>query len=93
MHKLRGRRIAYIPQEPMSNLDPSFTIGYQLVEPMRVAPGHLEGGGQEAGAELLARGRHPQPGAHLRRLSARGLRRHGPAGADRRRRLAANPTC
>jgi len=32
---LRGRRIAYIPQEPMSNLDPSFTIGSQLMEPLR----------------------------------------------------------
>lgn len=32
--KVRGSRISYIPQEPMSNLDPSFTIGTQLVEPM-----------------------------------------------------------
>jgi peptide/nickel transport system permease protein len=32
---LRGQRIAYIPQEPMSNLDPSFKIGSQLVEPVR----------------------------------------------------------
>ncbi|QDQ99111.1 dipeptide/oligopeptide/nickel ABC transporter permease/ATP-binding protein [Tomitella fengzijianii] len=35
----RGRRIrdavAYVPQEPMSNLDPAFTIGSQLIEPMR----------------------------------------------------------
>ena len=31
---LRGKRISYIPQEPMSNLDPAFTIGYQLVRPM-----------------------------------------------------------
>ena len=28
---VRGRRIGYIPQEPMSNLDPSFTIGAQLM--------------------------------------------------------------
>lgn len=34
MKGLRGRRIAYIPQEPMSNLDPAFTIGSQLVRPM-----------------------------------------------------------
>jgi ABC-type dipeptide/oligopeptide/nickel transport system ATPase component len=34
--QLRGTKIAYIPQEPMSNLDPAFTIGSQLVEPMRV---------------------------------------------------------
>jgi len=32
--KIRGGKISYIPQEPMSNLDPSFTIGTQLVEPM-----------------------------------------------------------
>ena len=35
VRRLRGRRIGYIPQEPMSNLDPSFTIGSQLVEPLR----------------------------------------------------------
>ncbi|GAA1056890.1 dipeptide/oligopeptide/nickel ABC transporter ATP-binding protein [Agromyces luteolus] len=32
---VRGRRIAYIPQEPISNLDPSFTVGSQLIEPLR----------------------------------------------------------
>lgn len=31
---VRGRRISYIPQEPMSNLDPAFTVGSQLVTPM-----------------------------------------------------------
>jgi ABC-type dipeptide/oligopeptide/nickel transport system ATPase component/ABC-type dipeptide/oligopeptide/nickel transport system permease subunit len=31
---LRGKRVAYIPQEPMSNLDPAFTIGAQLARPM-----------------------------------------------------------
>ncbi|WP_022867273.1 dipeptide/oligopeptide/nickel ABC transporter permease/ATP-binding protein [Schaalia vaccimaxillae] len=30
MRRIRGRRIGYVPQEPMSNLDPSFTIGKQL---------------------------------------------------------------
>ena len=34
MTQFRGKRIAYIPQEPMSNLDPAFKIGYQLVRPM-----------------------------------------------------------
>ncbi|WP_097875611.1 dipeptide/oligopeptide/nickel ABC transporter permease/ATP-binding protein [Streptomyces sp. ms184] len=32
---LRGGAVAYVPQEPMSNLDPAFTIGSQLVEPIR----------------------------------------------------------
>ncbi|WP_089154660.1 dipeptide/oligopeptide/nickel ABC transporter permease/ATP-binding protein [Micromonospora sp. NBS 11-29] len=35
MRKLRGTRMAYVPQEPMSNLDPSFTVGAQLTKPMR----------------------------------------------------------
>jgi peptide/nickel transport system permease protein len=37
MTRLRGRKIAYVPQEPMSNLDPVFTIGHQLTEPMRTS--------------------------------------------------------
>ena len=39
MTAFRGKKIAYIPQEPMSNLDPAFTIGYQLVRPMTVVLG------------------------------------------------------
>lgn len=31
---IRGRRISYIPQEPMANLDPNYTIGHQLSRPM-----------------------------------------------------------
>ena len=34
--QLLGREIAYIPQEPLSNLDPAYTVGSQLVEPLRV---------------------------------------------------------
>ena len=37
MQAARGRRIAYVPQEPMSNLDPSFTIGAQLMRGLRSA--------------------------------------------------------
>jgi ABC-type dipeptide/oligopeptide/nickel transport system ATPase component len=37
MRAARGARIAYIPQEPMSNLDPSFTIGSQLTRGLRAA--------------------------------------------------------
>jgi ABC-type dipeptide/oligopeptide/nickel transport system ATPase component/ABC-type dipeptide/oligopeptide/nickel transport system permease subunit len=34
LESLRGKRISYIPQEPMSNLDPAYTVGSQLVRPM-----------------------------------------------------------
>ena len=43
MNRLRGSRIGYIPQEPMSNLDPSFRIGSQLVEPDAPPPGAVAG--------------------------------------------------
>ncbi|PPL19420.1 dipeptide/oligopeptide/nickel ABC transporter permease/ATP-binding protein [Microterricola pindariensis] len=33
--RLLGHEIGYVPQEPMTNLDPSFTIGHQLTEPLR----------------------------------------------------------
>ncbi len=35
MRRFRGGALAYIPQEPMSNLDPSFTVGSQLIEGLR----------------------------------------------------------
>lgn len=50
MNRLRGKRIAYVPQEPMSNLDPSFTIGSQLAEPVRQ---HMKVSSREAEALLL----------------------------------------
>lgn len=36
---LRGPGMAYVPQEPMSNLDPAFTIGSQLVYGLRAQNG------------------------------------------------------
>jgi peptide/nickel transport system permease protein len=50
LNRLRGRRIGYIPQEPISNLDPSFRIGTQLTEPMRH---HLGLSRESARAEAL----------------------------------------
>jgi peptide/nickel transport system permease protein len=50
---LRGKRIAYIPQEPMSNLDPNFTIGYQLVRPMRKVLGLSREEAKKRAIELL----------------------------------------
>lgn len=37
--RLLGHEIGYVPQEPMTNLDPSFTIGHQLIEPLRSVHG------------------------------------------------------
>ncbi|MFD3589840.1 ATP-binding cassette domain-containing protein [Streptomyces sp. NPDC058683] len=61
LNALRGRGIGYIPQEPMSNLDPCFRIGSQLVEPMRK---HLKLSRAEArtkALDLLTRVGIPDP--------------------------------
>ncbi|MBW1638091.1 dipeptide/oligopeptide/nickel ABC transporter permease/ATP-binding protein [Microbacterium resistens] len=55
MSAIRGRRIAYIPQEPMSNLDPAFRIGFQLVEPMRVRLGVSRSDAKARALELLTK--------------------------------------
>ena len=61
MTGLRGAKIAYIPQEPMSNLDPTFTLGSQLTEPMRVVLGIGKAEAKERALELLARVGIPDP--------------------------------
>ncbi|BCW48186.1 ABC transporter ATP-binding protein [Arthrobacter sp. StoSoilB13] len=61
IEKMHGRKIAYIPQEPMSNLDPSFTIGSQLVEPMRIQLGISAKEAKERALSLLARVGIPNP--------------------------------
>jgi peptide/nickel transport system permease protein len=58
---VRGRRISYIPQEPMSNLDPSFTLGHQLVEPMVACLGITKSEAKAKALALLARVGIPDP--------------------------------
>jgi peptide/nickel transport system permease protein len=42
LRRMRGGVIAYIPQEPMSNLEPSFTVGSQLVEGLKAGMSRRE---------------------------------------------------
>jgi ABC-type dipeptide/oligopeptide/nickel transport system ATPase component/ABC-type dipeptide/oligopeptide/nickel transport system permease subunit len=61
MQDIRGGRIAYIPQEPMSNLDPSFTIGSQLTEPMRIKLGVSKAEAKARALKLLGQVGIPSP--------------------------------
>ena len=61
MRDIRGGRIAYIPQEPMSNLDPSFTIGTQLTEPMRIKLGVSKSEAKARALKLLGQVGIPNP--------------------------------
>lgn len=55
MQAFRGTRMAYVPQEPMSNLDPSFTVGSQLIVPMRHKLGISKVEAKQRAVELLER--------------------------------------
>ncbi len=50
LRQFRGREVAYIFQEPMTALNPLFTIGYQIVETLR---NHFDMGPKEAHARAL----------------------------------------
>src|SRR5205809_3147188 len=66
MQRIRGRKVAMILQDPMSSLNPVFSIGTQVREP--VAMYHKLRGRAliERAADLLASVRSPSPGARLR---------------------------
>ncbi|TDQ62038.1 ABC-type dipeptide/oligopeptide/nickel transport system ATPase component [Maritalea mobilis] len=53
--KILGSQLGYIPQEPMSNLDPTFTIGHQLTEPLRLVFGQSKAEATAKAKALLAR--------------------------------------
>ncbi len=61
LRTLRGRSIAYVPQEPMSNLNPTFTIGAQLVEGLRSSGSMSKQEARERVLALLGRVGIPDP--------------------------------
>ena len=61
LRKMRGAQVAYIFQEPMTALNPLYTIGFQIVETLRT---HFDMGPKEAkirAIELLAMVEIPNP--------------------------------
>ncbi len=53
MRALRGGEIGFIFQDPMTSLNPVFTVGYQLMEPLRVHLGMSKRDARVRAAELL----------------------------------------
>src|SRR5712664_2149613 len=66
MRRIRGKRIAMILQDPMASLNPLFTIGDQVGEPLRVHEGVSRRGAWERARELLSAVRISAPSARLR---------------------------
>src|SRR5436305_3445964 len=61
MQKIRGRRIAMILQDPMASLNPLFTIGNQVAEPIRVHEGSSRASAWRRARDLLKSVRIPSP--------------------------------
>src|SRR5437868_11399134 len=61
MRHVRGKRIAMILQDPMASLNPLFTIGDQVSEPIRVHEGASRASAWTRAGELLKAVRIPSP--------------------------------
>ncbi len=61
MRSLRGSRIAMIFQEPMTSLNPVFTIGNQLGESLRIHEGLGRRAARDRAIELMDKVRIPHP--------------------------------
>src|SRR5580765_8221705 len=65
MREIRGKRIAMILQDPMVSLNPLFTIGDQVAEPIRVHEGASRASAWNRARELLRAVRIPAPESRL----------------------------
>ncbi|MDX8491534.1 ABC transporter ATP-binding protein [Mesorhizobium sp. VK22B] len=61
LNKVRGRKISMIFQEPMTSLDPLYTIGNQLIEPIRRHRGLNAHAAREEALKLLRLVHIPDP--------------------------------
>ena len=66
MREIRGKRIAMILQDPMASLNPLFTIGNQVAEPIQVHEGERRKTAWERARALLKAVRIPSPEARVR---------------------------
>jgi oligopeptide/dipeptide ABC transporter ATP-binding protein len=66
MRKIRGKRIAMILQDPMASLNPLFTVGDQVAEPVRVHEHASRRSARERAGALLRAVRIPAVAQRLR---------------------------
>ncbi|MBN1247440.1 MAG: ABC transporter ATP-binding protein [Anaerolineae bacterium] len=66
MEHVRGNRISMIFQDPMTSLNPVLTIGYQLMEPLKLHRGLSTTEAREEAIRLLARVGIPEPEGRLK---------------------------
>ncbi|WP_292135844.1 ABC transporter ATP-binding protein [Mesorhizobium sp.] len=61
MRNVRGGEVGFIFQDPMTSLNPVFTVGYQLMEPLRKHFGLSRSEARKRAIELLSRVGIPSP--------------------------------
>lgn len=65
MRRIRGKDIAFIPQDPMTSLNPVYTIGNQLTEVIRLHQGVSESEARRIAVEALEQVRLPDAKVRL----------------------------
>ena len=83
LRQVRGNEIAMIFQDPLTSLDPTKTIGYQVAEPVRLHKQRLQGRGPGPGGGGAEPGRPAPAQGAPGRLSAPAVRRPAAARDDR----------
>jgi oligopeptide/dipeptide ABC transporter ATP-binding protein len=66
MRRVRGNKISMIFQDPMTSLNPVLTIGYQIMEPLKLHRGLSESQAREAAVKLLDRVGIPEAAQRLK---------------------------
>jgi oligopeptide/dipeptide ABC transporter ATP-binding protein len=68
MREIRGKRIAMVLQDPMASLNPLFTIGNQIAEPIQVHENASRATAWERARALLRAVRIPSPDTRVRQF-------------------------
>ena len=96
MKNIRGNRISIIFQDPMTSLNPTYTIGHQLMEAILLHTGRNKKQAYDRAVEMLRLVNVNEPEKRMKQYPPESDDRHGPglrAGYFDRRRAYHRPGC